>query len=98
MNSFGRLLLGESDRPPQSGSGPIRTSASSPKRSPVGRRQEHECDRASGRHVALPSGRWCVSRPRRGRTAPSAAMRSRKVAYACGPVTPGAAVLVSTPS
>jgi hypothetical protein len=59
----------------------------SPKRSPVRRRREHECDRASGKNAAL---QWPLGRPSAPprRTAPLAAMRSRKVVYARGPVTP----------
>jgi hypothetical protein len=41
-------LLGESDRPPRRRPASRRTTPLSPLRSPVLRRREHECDRASG--------------------------------------------------
>ena len=49
--------LRESERPPQSGSGPIRTSASSPKHSPAAGRPEHETNRPTPRSLTRARGR-----------------------------------------
>jgi hypothetical protein len=60
--------------------------ATSPRRSPVLRRREHECDRASRRREPLPAGR---SAPPGAPAADSShgQMRLRRVVDARGPVT-----------
>jgi hypothetical protein len=56
-------------------------------RSPALRRRERECDRASGKRVALSAGRSASPGPLR-RTPRLRQMRSRRVVDARGPVTP----------
>ena len=82
----GLVLMGGCDRQPERRPAWSWTCGSSPTRSPVLRRREHECDRASRGSEPLQAGQSASRGPLR-RTPPLREMRLRRVIDARGPVT-----------